>query len=130
MTLPHFVNEPDAKLKEQAAPASAPAAQENALLDRCHLSLQTYGNPALEAEVLALFVKQLRGILSALAEEDADTVLLAHTLLGSARGVGAFALANAALAVERRAIAGRRDLDLIARLRQVAEQTLGEIAAA
>ncbi len=101
----------------------------SALLDRAYLARQTYGARDLETEVLALFAKQVRRLIGDLYIDGTDVVLVAHTLLGSARGIGAFAMADAALAVETRAIAGKRDADLIRILAEVAEQTLTEIGA-
>lgn len=67
-------------------------------VDLEHLAEQTFGNADLEAEVLRLFVKQSRDCLDRLqAAPDART---AHLLLGSARGIGAVAVASAAAALE------------------------------
>lgn len=73
-------------------------------LDLGHLSEQTFGNADLEAEVLRLFVKQSRDCLERLqAAPDART---AHLLLGSARGIGAVAVASAAAALEASLLRG------------------------
>lgn len=81
-------------------------------LDLRHLTEQTFGNADLEAEVLRLFLKQSRDCLSRLqASPDAAT---AHLLLGSARGIGATAVASAAAALEAvllRGAQGRAELD-------------------
>ena len=67
-------------------------------IDLVHLSRQTFGDPDLEREVLALFrdqcVRLLRTILEGAAGDRAR--MAAHTLKGAARGVGAFAVAEAA----------------------------------
>ncbi len=67
-------------------------------LDLVHLSRQTLGDRELEREILSLFVKQSvqlsqRMFKSSKAEEQHD---LAHTLIGSARAVGAWRVAKAA----------------------------------
>lgn len=73
-------------------------------LDLKHLSEQTFGNAELEAEVLRLFLKQARDCISKLTTSpDAAT---AHLLLGSARGIGAIPVANAAAALEARLLRG------------------------
>lgn len=71
------------------------------LLDADHLARQTGGDAALAAEVLALFAGQLREALAALDAMPIEGVPTAmHRLKGSARGVGAFALAECAAALE------------------------------
>ncbi|SCM72583.1 Hpt protein [uncultured Pleomorphomonas sp.] len=73
-------------------------------LDLGHLAAQTFGNADLEAEVLRLFLGQSRDCLDRLqAAPDAGT---AHLLLGSARGIGATAVAGAAAALEAALLRG------------------------
>lgn len=72
-----------------------------ATLDLVHLSRQTYGDHALEIELLSLFERQAKQLSDRLSEArrpgDAATRMdLAHMLKGSARSVGAFAVADAA----------------------------------
>ena len=70
-------------------------------IDLRHLARQTMGDDALRREVLALFTAQLSSIHGELVAADvAGRGRLAHTLKGSARGVGAFALADCAAAIE------------------------------
>lgn len=67
-----------------------------------HLSRQTMGDRDLEREVLALFVQQALSVDEKLAASDkSQRLLLAHALKGSARGVGALAIADWATAFER-----------------------------
>ncbi|WP_171523606.1 Hpt domain-containing protein, partial [Acinetobacter baumannii] len=63
---------------------------------------QTLGDRDLELEVLALFERQSRAMIQRLrqATTATDWAHAAHTLIGSARGIGAFAVAEAAEAVE------------------------------
>ncbi|MGN6766723.1 MAG: Hpt domain-containing protein [Rhizobiaceae bacterium] len=70
-------------------------------IDLAHLSRQTLGDRAVEEEVLSLFMQQAGTVceqISTAASEERRN--LAHGLKGSALGVGAFAVAEAASAVE------------------------------
>jgi HPt (histidine-containing phosphotransfer) domain-containing protein len=71
-------------------------------LDREHLARQTFGDQALEREVLALFADHTASALGLikLAEGRSGRREAAHSLVGSARGVGAFRVADAAAAIE------------------------------
>ncbi|MBI5264639.1 MAG: Hpt domain-containing protein [Bradyrhizobium sp.] len=69
-------------------------------LDLDHLDRMTLGDAVLEREVLALFSEQSRRLISTIAALPADASSLAHTLKGSARGIGAFAVAQAAARLE------------------------------
>ncbi len=68
------------------------------LLDLVHLSCHTFGDAALEMEVLRLFVSQAESTASALrcASDGQERARLYHLIKGSARGVGAFELAELA----------------------------------
>ena len=76
-----------------------------AAVDLAHLARYTGGDTALNAEILRLFdtqaselVEKLESIIEA---RDAKSWKLAiHTLKGAARGIGAFALGDAAAAAE------------------------------
>src|SRR3954447_12235344 len=71
-------------------------------VDLAHLARQTMGDRALEQEVLALFVQQALSVRDKLVDADLkDRLLLAHGLKGSARGVGAFAIADCATSIEQ-----------------------------
>jgi HPt (histidine-containing phosphotransfer) domain-containing protein len=79
--------------------------------DLVHLSRQTMGDRELEHEVLALFERQANhiGVKLVTLEAGADHLVradLAHKLKGSARAVGAFAVARAAENYEHSARAG------------------------
>lgn len=72
-------------------------------IDLAHLSRQTMGDRALEQEVLGLFVQQAILVKEQIASASTqDRLRLAHTLKGSASGVGAFALAECAAEIENR----------------------------
>ena len=68
-----------------------------------HLSRYTLGSPELEREILGLFVAQLPLSIEQLrfAVTDRDWQVAAHTIKGSARGIGAWAVAARAEAAER-----------------------------
>ncbi|MBN9063108.1 MAG: hypothetical protein BGP06_02155 [Rhizobiales bacterium 65-9] len=72
-------------------------------IDFDHLARQTMGDADLQAEVLGLFRDQAARLLTALqATTPADRAArdLAHTMIGAARGIGAFAVADIAARVE------------------------------
>lgn len=71
-------------------------------VDLVHLSRQTLGDRELEREVLDLFERQSLAMIKRLREAvNARTwAEAAHTLKGSARGIGAFGVAEAAERVE------------------------------
>ena len=70
-------------------------------IDRAHLTRMTLGDRSLEREVLQLFERQAEMLLERMSEVEAASVpALAHTLKGSARGIGAWNVARAAEALE------------------------------
>jgi HPt (histidine-containing phosphotransfer) domain-containing protein len=79
---------------------SPPLVPEDSAIDVQHLGRMTLGEAALEAEVLALFSAQSRELVTRLKVMPPDAAALAHTLKGSARAIGAFRVAEAALGVE------------------------------
>lgn len=96
-------------------------------IDLAHLAEQTFGNADLEAEVLRLFRKQSRDCLVRLsAAPDARD---AHLLLGSARGIGAKAVADAASALEAALLRGAGGGPELARLKAAAVAADAFIAA-
>ena len=80
--------------------SSPPLAPDDGPIDFEHLSRMTLGDPALECEVLTMFVAQSAKLLDQLATLPAEAGALAHTLKGSARAIGAAHVARAAEAVE------------------------------
>jgi HPt (histidine-containing phosphotransfer) domain-containing protein len=81
-----------------ASPSLAPLA---APIDREHLARMTLGERSLEREVLGLFDRQAEIMLGRMSKSaPAVAAAAAHTLKGSARGIGAWRVANAAEAVE------------------------------
>jgi HPt (histidine-containing phosphotransfer) domain-containing protein len=80
-------------------------------VDLNHLHSQTFGDRKLQREVLKLFLRhsadQFERLKEAISPEERREV--AHTLVGSARGVGAFSVAYIAAEIElsRGPIVGR-----------------------
>jgi HPt (histidine-containing phosphotransfer) domain-containing protein len=70
-------------------------------IDMEHLSHMTLGERGLEIEVLRLFERQAELLLARMREVGPEGVAtLAHTLSGSAKGIGAWRVAAAAEATE------------------------------
>jgi HPt (histidine-containing phosphotransfer) domain-containing protein len=83
---------------------SPPLAPGEPAIDLAHLARMTLGERDLEREVLDLFDRQAGMLLSRMACESPRVVAAhAHTLSGSARGIGAWKVAEAAESVERAA---------------------------
>ena len=85
-------------IEDVDAPPLVPAEQP---IDLDHLSRMTLGEESLEREVLALFDRQAGMLLTRMSPARLpETAASAHTLKGSARGIGAWRVADAAEAVE------------------------------
>jgi HPt (histidine-containing phosphotransfer) domain-containing protein len=109
----------------------APASPDLPLLDLAHLHGQTFGDRALECEVLALFEQQCLRLLPLIVAgenptERADAV---HTLKGAARAVGAWRVAALAETLETALDRGRSAATLD-RLAGKLERAAGEAGAA
>src|SRR6476469_3272922 len=85
---------------------SPPLAPDDGPIDFEHLSRMTLADPGLEQEVLAMFVAQSAKLVSTLATMPSDASALAHTLKGSARAIGVFAVAEAAARLEAAIVRG------------------------
>jgi HPt (histidine-containing phosphotransfer) domain-containing protein len=79
---------------------SPPLAPDDGPIDFDHLKRMTLGDSGLEQEVLAMFAAQSASLVGTMATMPADAPALAHTLKGSARAIGAFAVADAAARLE------------------------------
>jgi HPt (histidine-containing phosphotransfer) domain-containing protein len=111
--------------------SSAPPPSGERPIDLVHLARMTLGERGLEREVLQLFDRQAGMLVVRMEQaERAGVCAAAHTLKGSARGIGAWQVAHAAEAVELAAAnAAGRDLEAaIARLRAAAAETRALIA--
>jgi HPt (histidine-containing phosphotransfer) domain-containing protein len=73
-------------------------------IDEGHLGRMTLGDRRLEREVLELFLRQTTILLNRIANADPPlAAAAAHTLKGSARGIGAWRVARAAELLEQAA---------------------------
>jgi len=79
---------------------SPPLAPDDGPIDHDHLGRMTLGEPDLEREVLAMFVAQSARLVAELAGLPEGARTIVHTLKGSARAIGAFAVGDAAAALE------------------------------
>ncbi|HVY00733.1 MAG TPA: Hpt domain-containing protein [Pseudorhodoplanes sp.] len=106
-------------LSGRIAPVSAPPlAPIERPIDLEHLSRMTLGDRSLEREVLQLFERQATMMLTRMEEGPAAAAAAAaHTLMGSARGIGAWSLAKAAERVEAVALAGAQIAPALAELK-------------
>jgi hypothetical protein len=85
-------------LRAIEAPALAP---DERPIDLVHLARTTLGDRSLEREVLQLFDRQTALLIARMrAATPATMAYLAHTMTGSARGIGAWRVARAAEALE------------------------------
>lgn len=82
-----------------------------AAIDREHLARMTFGEHGLQCELLALFDRQAATLLARL-REGAPAAALAHTLKGSATGIGAWDVARAARLLEEASSPAERGLAL------------------
>ncbi len=108
---------------------SPPLVPDDGPIDIAHLKRMTLGDAGLEREVLAMFAGQAVRLIEALAAMPADAAVLAHTLNGSARAIGAFQVAAAAGAVEDALRDGGEPSAAMAALRQAIAQARGAIDA-
>jgi HPt (histidine-containing phosphotransfer) domain-containing protein len=95
----------EAVMTAMTAPSVLSAAgsdRTHAVIDDDHLGRMTLGDRRLEREVLEIFVRQTVIMLERIAgAEPALAAAAAHTLTGSARGIGAWRVARAAEQLER-----------------------------
>jgi HPt (histidine-containing phosphotransfer) domain-containing protein len=81
-------------------------------IDEDHLGRMTLGDRRLEREVLEIFVRQTAIMLERIMNaEPALAAAAAHTLLGSARGIGAWRVARAAERLEQAAGGDKADVE-------------------
>jgi HPt (histidine-containing phosphotransfer) domain-containing protein len=85
-------------IKPTEAPSLAP---DDRPIDLVHLARMTLGDRSLEREVLQLFDRQSTLLIARMRNaQPAGIAALAHTLKGSARGIGAWRVARAAEILE------------------------------
>jgi HPt (histidine-containing phosphotransfer) domain-containing protein len=95
---------------------SPPLAPDDGPIDLEQLRRMTLGDEVLEHEVLAMFSAQSGRLIEALGNMPADTAAIAHTLKGSARAIGALAVADAASQLEAAISAGHGTAEALAEL--------------
>ncbi len=108
---------------------SPPLAPGGGPIDFEHLRRMTLGDPAIEQEVLAMFSTQTADLLEQLAALPAESRVLAHTLKGSARAIGAFGVADAAARLETAMARGFDATAALADLREAVIEARAEIEA-
>lgn len=87
--------------------------QKSMTIDEEHLGRITLGDRSLEREVLEIFARQTTLLLKRMAgAKPASAAAAAHTLKGSARGIGAWRVARAAERVEEAAAGEAHDQEL------------------
>jgi HPt (histidine-containing phosphotransfer) domain-containing protein len=101
---------------------SPPLAPDDGPIDIEHLRRMTLGDASLEREVLAMFSAQAIRLTDTLAAFPSDTGALAHTLKGSARAIGAFAVADAAQGLEAAIQSGDNPSEALSDLRHAVAQ--------
>lgn len=112
--------------------SSKPAAPEtpDMAIDRSHLTRMTFGDRSLEREVLSLFDRQAAMLIERMrGSTPAAIASLAHTLKGSASGIGADRVARSADAAEIAAARSAGECSLaIDRLAQAVDEARALIA--
>lgn len=106
---------------------SPPLAPDDGPIDTGHLARMTLGDPELQREVLGMFVDQAARLTAILATAPSNASMLAHTLKGSARGIGAFRVAETAAAVEAAVRGGEDAARDIANLREAVAEACAAI---
>ncbi len=101
---------------------SPPLAPDDGPIDMDHLQRMTLGDARLEREVLTMFSAQAAGLIGSLAALPADAGALVHTLKGSARAVGAFAVADAAGHLEAAVLRGHDPSEALSDLNEAIVQ--------
>jgi HPt (histidine-containing phosphotransfer) domain-containing protein len=82
------------------------------ILDEAHLAGMTLGDRKLERDVLQIFVRQAAMMLKRIATAEPPlAAAAAHTLVGSARGIGAWRVARAAERLEQACLGASRALE-------------------
>ncbi|OAF18283.1 histidine kinase [Bradyrhizobium neotropicale] len=108
---------------------SPPLAPLESPLDLDQLARMTLGDAELEQEVLAMFAEQSVRLIAAMAALPAEAGALAHKLKGSARGIGAFAVADAAAGLEAAIRTGVNPSSAFAALKEAVAEVRAAIEA-
>jgi len=108
---------------------SPPLAPGGGPIDFDHLQRMTLGDAGIEQEVLRMFSGQSAMLVETLTAMPSDAGALAHTLKGSARAIGAFAVADAAERLETVLAGGSDPTAALARLGEAVAEARAAIAA-
>jgi len=112
-------------LKNAQGPDRKPA-----VLDTAHLARMTLGDRQLERDVLQIFVRQTAMMLERIATAEPPLAAAsAHTLVGSARGIGAWRVAHAAERLEHACLGACRALECEAAIEELKAAALEASAA-
>jgi HPt (histidine-containing phosphotransfer) domain-containing protein len=113
-------------LDSKDTPSPAP---DDRPIDLVHLARTTLGDRALEREVLQLFERQSSILIARMRTvPPAGVAALAHTLKGSARGIGAWRVARAAEVLELAAAAGHPTAEALDCLAAASDEACAVIA--
>lgn len=113
-------------LDSKDAPSLAP---DDRPIDLVHLARTTLGDRALEREVLQLFERQATILIARMRTvPPAGVAALAHTLKGSARGIGAWRVARAAELLELAGASGNPTADALDGLAAASDEARTVIA--
>ena len=110
----------------QSSATSLPAPEQmSGTIDHVHLERMTLGDRSLEREVLEIFARQTAMTLERIAGAGrARTAAAAHTLKGSARGIGAWRVAEAAERLEQVAANAADEAALLAAIGELETASL------
>ena len=108
---------------------SPPLAPDDGPIDIEQLRRMTLGDDSLEREVLAMFSARAVSLIGNLATLPKDAGALTHTLKGSARAIGAFGVADAAVRLEAALQNGEDPSDLLGELDDAIAQVRAAIDA-
>lgn len=113
-------------LDSKDAPSLAP---DDRPIDLVHLARMTFGDRSLEREVLQLFDRQTTILIARMrSATPAAVAALAHTLNGSARGIGAWRVARAAELLELAGASGNPTADALDGLAAASDEACAVIA--
>jgi HPt (histidine-containing phosphotransfer) domain-containing protein len=108
------------------APSLAP---DDRPIDLVHLARITFGDRSLEREVLQLFDRQSSILIGRMrTATPAGIATLAHTLKGSARGIGAWRVARAAETLELAGSSGGSTGEALEKLAAASDEVCAVIA--
>ena len=110
----------------QSSATRAPAREQmSRTIDHIHLERMTLGDRSLEREVLEIFARQTAMTLERIVGAGpARAAAAAHTLKGSARGVGAWRVAEAAERLEHAATGAADEAALLAAIGELKTASL------